>query len=74
MSVEMPKMTRFERRDFDVLVTYDDGSEFEITYDDIRHSCPCAKCSPLRNEDESSQTLRQQVEALPKEKPKVRRL
>ena len=72
MSDEMPNMTRLERREFDALVSYVDGSEFEITYDDLRHACPCAKCSPLRNSDESSKTLRRQVEALPKEKPKVR--
>jgi DUF971 family protein len=72
MTDEMPKMTRFERREVDVLVTYADGSEFAITYDDLRHSCPCAKCSPLRNVDETSIDLRKQVEALPKEKPKVR--
>ena len=72
MTDEMPKMSRFERRELDALVTYADGSEFDITYDNLRHSCPCAKCSPMRNEDESSKTLRRQVEALPKEKPKIR--
>jgi DUF971 family protein len=72
MTDEMPTMSRFERRETDVLLTYADGSEFSVTYDDLRHSCPCAKCSPLRNEDEASKNLRRQVEALPKEKPKVR--
>lgn len=72
MTDEMPTMSRFERRETDVQLTYDDGSEYTVTYDDIRHSCPCAKCSPLRNEDEASKNLRRQVEALPKEKPKVR--
>ena len=72
MSDEMPKMTRFERREFDAQVTYADGSQFEITYDDLRHAFPCAKCSPLRNDDEESKNLRRQVEAHPNEKPKVR--
>jgi DUF971 family protein len=72
MSEEMPNLRRFERRDVDVALTYDDGSEFVITYDDLRHACPCAKCSPMRNEDEVSKTLRRQVEAHPKEKPQVR--
>ena len=72
MSDEMPQLTRFERRELDVQLTYADDSEYSVTYDDLRHSCPCAKCSPMRNEDESSKTLRRQVEALPKEKPKVR--
>ena len=72
MTTDMPTMKRFERRDLDVVVSYDDDSEFTITYDDLRHACPCAKCSPLRNLDDTSKTLRRQVEALPKEKPKVR--
>jgi DUF971 family protein len=72
MSEEMPRLSRFERRDVDVVLTYDTDAEFTVTYDDLRHACPCAKCSPLRNEDESSKTLRRQVEAFPKEKPQVR--
>ena len=72
MTDEMPKMTRFERREFDAQVTYVDGSQFEITYDDLRHACPCAKCSPMRNEDDTSRNLRRQIEALPAEKPAVR--
>jgi len=72
MSEEMPRLTRFERREVDVMLTYESGAEFTVTYDDLRHACPCAKCSPLRNQDETSKTLRRQTEALPKEKPKVR--
>ena len=70
MTDELPNMKRFERRELDVVVTYEDGSEFQITYDDLRHACPCAKCSPLRNVDEASKNLRRQVEALPKKSPK----
>ena len=64
MTSDMPTMRRFERRDLDVVVSYDDDSEYTITYDDLRHACPCAKCSPLRNLDDTSKTLRRQVEAL----------
>ena len=38
----------------------------------LRHACPCAKCAPQRNDDESSKVLRRTVERLPKEKPTVR--
>ncbi|MEJ6563521.1 MAG: gamma-butyrobetaine hydroxylase-like domain-containing protein [Euryarchaeota archaeon] len=72
MTEEMPKLKRFERRETDVVLAYVGGDEFTITYDDLRHACPCAKCSPLRNADETSKSLRRQVEALPKEKPQVR--
>ena len=39
MTEEMPKLTRIERRDVDVVVTYNGGSEFTVTYDDLRHAC-----------------------------------
>ena len=69
---EMPDLTRLERQDTEMNLTYSDGGEFTVSYDDLRHACPCAKCAPLRNEDESSKSLRRQVEAMPAEKPKVR--
>lgn len=74
MSEEMPTMIRLERQDLDLKITYEDQSDFVVAYDDLRHACPCAKCSPLRNQDESSKTLRRQVEALPNEKPKIRKV
>ena len=69
---EMPELTRLERHDTNMSLTYSDGGEFTVSYDDLRHACPCAKCAPLRNEDETSKSLRRQVEAMPAEKPKVR--
>ena len=72
MSSNPPELIRLERRDLDMLLTYESGDQFTVTYDDIRYSCPCAKCSPLRNEDESSKSLRRQIEALSPEKPKVK--
>ena len=35
MSEEMPRLARFERREVDVVLTYDTDAEFTITYDDI---------------------------------------
>ena len=72
MSNNPPELIRLERRDLDMLLTYESGEEFSVTYDDVRHACPCAKCSPLRNDDESSKSLRRQIEALSPEKPKVK--
>tara|TARA_B100000927_G_C16443444_1_gene460747 strand:+ start:155 stop:505 length:351 start_codon:yes stop_codon:yes gene_type:complete len=68
----IPELTRLERHDTSMELTYDNGNQFTVTYDDLRYSCPCAKCAPLRNDDESSKSLRRQVESMPAEKPKVR--
>ncbi len=67
-----PELKRLERRDLDMLLTWSDGTEHEITYDDLRHSCPCANCGPLRNDEESSKSLRRTIERLPAEKPTIR--
>ena len=65
MSDVLPTLKKLERRQQDMVLTYDDASEYTVSYDDLRHACPCAKCSPMRNEDDTSRTLRRQVEAFP---------
>jgi DUF971 family protein len=72
MAEPLPTLKKLERRTQDMVLTYDDGSTYTVTYDDLRHACPCAKCAPMRNEDDTSRTLRRQIEALPAEKPTVR--
>ena len=72
MSEEIPELRRLERLDTAMELTYHDGTTYTVTYDDLRYSCPCAKCSPLRNEDESSMQLRRTIESLKSEKPSVR--
>lgn len=57
-----------------MLVTYDTGDEYTIAYDDLRHACPCAKCSPLRNEDDTSLALRREIERMKPEKPTVKKV
>ena len=72
MAEDVLELRRLERRDTDIELTYEDGTTFTVSYDDLRHACPCAKCAPLRNEDETSMQLRRTVEAHPKQKPLVR--
>ena len=68
----IPELKRLERRDTDMHLTWSDGTEHEVTYDDLRHACPCANCGPQRNDDETSLLLRRTVEGLPRENPSVR--
>ena len=72
MPTPTPKMTRLERREVDVVLSYESEQNFVVSYDDIRHACPCAKCSPLRNDDASSKSLRREVESMAAEKPNVK--
>ena len=70
--MDIPELKRLERRDFDMHLTWSDETEHEVTYDDLRHACPCAKCAPQRNDDQSSMVLRRNIEKLPREKLTVR--
>jgi DUF971 family protein len=72
VSEVLPTLKKLERRVNDMVLSYDDETSYTVLYDDLRHACPCAKCSPMRNEEDTSRTLRRQVEALPAEKPTVR--
>ncbi|MCH1541319.1 MAG: DUF971 domain-containing protein [Candidatus Poseidonia sp.] len=74
MSQSLPALKKLERKDTSMELTYEDGEQYTVAYDDLRHACPCAKCSPHRNDDDSSRILRRQVEALPAEKPTVRQV
>ena len=71
MAEIMPKLTRLERRKSDLLLTYESGDQLSVEYVDLRHACPCAKCAPNRNEDQTSIDLRESVEKLANKKPKV---
>ncbi len=70
--MDIPELKRLERRDVDMHLTWSDGTEHLITYDDLRFACPGANCAPQRNDDNSSKALRRAVESFPKEKPTVR--
>lgn len=71
MAQQMPKLVRIERRESDLHLTYEDEQELTVLYHDLRHACPCAHCSPLRNEDETSLKLRSQVESFKLHKPSI---
>ena len=70
----LPLLVKLERRKKDLELTYEDGSIHHVFYTDLRHACPCAKCAPLRNEDETSLQLRAQIEGLPVEIPQVKKV
>ncbi|MDA0715857.1 MAG: DUF971 domain-containing protein [archaeon] len=69
-----PVLIRLERKKHDMVVTYDSGQSYTISYDDLRHACPCAKCSPMRNEDATSMELRREIEKFRSEKPSVKKV
>ena len=66
-----PRLTELERRDSDLIVRWDDGSDQVITYETLRYWCPCANCKPRRETDERCEALRTEVGSRRNEKPKA---
>ena len=62
MTEQMPALTRLERRQVDLHLTYDDGSN-SCFPTSVTHAL-CKVCA-FRNADETSKSLRRQMEALP---------
>ncbi len=67
----IPKLRRLEREDTTFTMAWSDGTEHRVSYDDLRHACPCANCAPKRNDEGTSVSLRRSVEAIPKERPAI---
>jgi len=69
---EIPKLVELERTEEDAILRWQDGSEHTISWNDIRYYCPCAKCAPNRDDEDTAIELRRTVEACVSEKPMVR--
>ena len=44
MTEDILELRRLERRDTDMELTYEDGTTFTVSYDDLRHACPWQMC------------------------------
>nr|AIE99352.1 hypothetical protein [uncultured marine group II/III euryarchaeote KM3_109_G01] len=71
MATKEHQLTRLERLDNRMQLTWADGVEQAVLYSEVRYWCPCASCSISRNEPDQAAELRDVVESLPAEKPTV---
>ena len=71
MSDELPALIELERRDEGMVLRYQDGQKYELTYRELRLACPCAGCSPKRNAEESRTVFEQDVDRMKVEKPQA---
>jgi DUF971 family protein len=68
---QAPSLTVFERRETDVVMRWNDGSENTMTYEDMRFWCPCANCKPRRENNSRKEVLKDEISRLRNEKPKA---
>ena len=69
---EIPKLVELERTEKSAILRWDDGSENICPWKEIRYYCPCAKCSPSRDEDGRAIELRELIKSFRSYKPAVR--
>ena len=53
-SSEFPNLTRLERKEETMLLSWSDNHEFELSYKTLLYWCPCAKCSPSRDDENTA--------------------
>ena len=39
---QIPELIKLERENKQMKLTYNNGDNYVVSYDDLRHSCPCA--------------------------------
>ena len=59
-----PKLRQLERRETDMVLRWEDGSENTLSYAEMRYWCPCANCKPRREVESRAQALRDEVNRL----------
>ena len=71
MDVEVPKLREVERTKKKLIMRYADSTEFDIPYHRLRVACPCASCSPKRNEEDTYDEFKKLIKSFSYEKPSI---
>ena len=68
---DAPDLLELERRPEQMALRWADGREHVIDYQELRGWCPCATCSPRRDDEASAAALRGELARLRHDPPKV---
>ncbi|RAH14743.1 MAG: hypothetical protein CMB56_004670 [Methanobacteriota archaeon] len=71
---KIAKLIRLERKKETMLLDWSDGLQFELSYRTLLYWCPCAKCSPYRDDELTSSELETSIDNIKFEKPTVERV
>ena len=64
-------LTDLHRYDESCDMTFSDGTIYPVEYLNLRLNCPCANCSPRRENDQRMIEFQQEIARLRMEKPSV---
>ena len=68
---DIPNLKRLERKGKSMLLTWSDNLECELSYKNLLYWCPCAKCSPSRDDENTASELISNIDKISFEKPQV---
>ena len=68
---DLPNLNRLERKDESMILTWSNEFEFELNYRTLLYWCPCAKCSPSRDDEDTASELVSNIEKVSLKKPQV---
>ena len=71
MVSKIPALEEVERKKKKLILRYADSKEYEISYHKLRVACPCASCSPKRDDKETLEEFKKLIESFKFEKPSV---
>ena len=55
---DLPQLNRLERKEESILLTWSNKLESELSYRTLLYWCPCAKCSPLRDDEDRKHSIK----------------
>ena len=68
------RLIRLERKKESMLLDWSNNLKFELNYKNLLYWCPCAKCSPLRDEELTSSELKSSIDRIKFDKPRVEKV
>ncbi len=71
---DLPKLNRLERKVENMLLSWSNGVEHNLSYRTLLYWCPCAKCSPLRDDENTASELRSNIDKIILNKPQVNKV
>lgn len=71
MVSEIPDLKEVERAKKKLILRYSDSKEYNVSYHQLRIACPCASCSPKRDEKETYEEFKKLTTSFKHEKPSV---
>ena len=70
----IPVLKKLERKKSGMTLSWSDGFEVVVEYKQLRYWCPCAKCAPKRDSEETAEILTNEISKYKSGIPEVKKV